>query len=144
MTRATVISRHRLPHPYRAALTALWLTPPLLLTLTLLLARGIDPALLDPRLWLPLAALALPALYIWQEGVDVRADGIVARVFWPRFHPYTRIDNWYFDAHPRRRVITVWNADNRKLLECRAAHLTDVHLLLDTLHRHIRNRQFPR
>lgn len=144
MPAQSVLSRHRLPRPYRFGLVALWLTPPLLLVLTPLLARGIDPALLDLRLWLPLLLMTLPALYIWQEGVDVRPDGITARYFWPRFHAYDRLDTWYYDARPGRRVITVWNARNDKLLECRAAHLTDARLLLEALHRHVRNRRFPR
>lgn len=144
MTTPTVISRHRLPPRYRLGLAALWLVPPLLLVATPLVVRGFDRTLLDPRLWLPLLVMALPALYIWQEGVDVRADGIVARFFWPRFYAYPHLDTWVYDSHPRRRVITVWNVSGRKVLECRAGHLTDARLLLDTLHRHVRNRRFPR
>ncbi len=144
MPRPPIISRHRLPRGYRLGLAGLWLTPPLLLALTPALVRGFDAALLDPRLWLPLLVMALPALYIWQEGVDVRADGLTARFFWPRFHAYPQLDTWYYDAHPQRRVITVWDHANHKVLECRAGHLSDARGLLDALHRHVRNRQFPR
>lgn len=144
MARQPVISRHRLPRGYRYGLAALWLTPPVLLLLTPLLVLGVDPALLDPRLWGPLLIMALPALYVWQEGVDVRRDGLTARYFWPRFHAYDCLDTWYYDVRPDRRVITVWNAHNRKVLECRSAHLTQPRMLLDALHQHVRNRRFPR
>ena len=144
MPQPPVISRHRLPRGYRLGLAALWLMPPLLLVLTPALVRGVAAAVLDLRLWLPLLFMALPALYIWQEGVDVRADGLIVRFFWPRFYAYDYLDTWYYDVHPRRRVITVWTRANRKALECRASHLTDARLLLDALHRHVRNRQFPR
>jgi len=140
MPRQRVISRHRLPRAYRLGLAALWLTPPLLLVLTPALVRGFDAAFLDPRLWLPLLVMGLPALYIWQEGVDVRADGLIARFFWPRFYAYHHLDAWAYDAHPQRRVITVWQHGNRKVLECRAGHLTDARRLLDALRQHVRTR----
>jgi hypothetical protein len=139
-----IISRHRLLRRYRFSLMALWLTPPLLLLLTPLLAQRWDAALLDLRLWAMLLLMGLPALYIWQEGVDVHAEGITARIFWPRFYPYTRLDNWYYDARADRRVITVWSAQDQKLLECRAAHLTQPRGLIDALHQHVRNRRYPR
>src|SRR5690606_7909107 len=113
-----IISRHRLPGRYRVGLMALWLTPPALLLLAPLLARGWDAALLDLRLWAMLLLMGLPALYIWQEGVDVHPDGLTARIFWPRFYPYAQLDTWYYDARADRRVITVWNAHDQKLLEC--------------------------
>lgn len=144
MPRSPILSRHRLPRAYRLGLAGLWLAPPLLLVLAPALVRGVDAGFLDPRLWLPLLLMGLPALYIWQEGVDVRADGLTARFFWPRFYAYHQLDTWYYDAHPRRRVITVWTHSHGKALECRAAHLTNPRQLLDALHRHIRNRQFPR
>lgn len=143
MTRPPVISRHRLPRVYRMGLAALWLLPPLLLALTPALARGIDTAMLDPRLWLPLLVMSLPALTIWREGVDVRADGLVTRFFWPRFYAYAQLESWCYDAHPQRRVITVWTDGDRKALECRAGHLTDARRLLDALHRHVRSRPLP-
>ncbi len=144
MARQPVISRHRLPRGYRVGLAALWLTPPVLLLLTPLLVRGFDPAMIDPRLWGPLLIMSLPALYVWQEGVDVCRDGLTARTFWPRFYAYDCLDTWYFDARPDRRVISVWNADDRKVLEWRSAHLTQPRGLLDALHQHVRNRRFPR
>lgn len=138
MNERAVLSRHRLQRKYRVALAALWVTPPALLLLTIVWGRGLQPGLLDPRFWLPSLAMLLPALYIWQEGVDVLADGIVARVFWPRYYAYEQLDTWYYDRREARRVLTVWTASRRKALEVRAAHLTDVPLLLDALHSHVR------
>src|SRR3712207_2626559 len=109
MFRQPVLSRHRLPRRFRVPLAALWLTPQALLVLTILSGRGLTPALFDPRFALPLLLMALPALYIWQEGVDVLPQGIVARVFWPRYYPYEALDTWYLDARAQRRVLTVWH-----------------------------------
>lgn len=143
MFRRRVISRHRLPQPYRAALAALWLALPLLLIAAVVAGRGLDAALLDPRLWLPALLMGLPALYVWQEGVDIVPGGMIARVFWPRYYPFERLDSWYYDARPQRRVLTVWDDARRKALECRAAHLTDLPRLLDALKRHVRDRRWP-
>lgn len=140
----TIISRHRLPRRYRFGLICLWLTPPALLLLTPLLSQGWHAALLDLRLWAMLLLMGLPALYVWQEGVDVHPDGLTARYFWPRFYRYDRLDTWYYDARADRRVIIIWNEADQKLLECRAAHLTEPRTLIDALHQHVRNRRFPR
>ena len=71
MPQQPVLSRHRLPKTYRYLLAALWVTPALILLGSLMIARGISLHLVDPRLLLPLVVMALPALYIWREGVDV-------------------------------------------------------------------------
>jgi hypothetical protein len=142
MRRAVVLSRHRLPPHYRAALALLWLLPIAVLLLALLGAHGPSPALLDPRL-LPLLLMTLPALYIWREGVDLLQDGIVVRVHWPRHYTYDELDNWYYDARPEKHVLTVWDCDGRKALECRAV-LTGWPLLLRALHDHLRYRNWPR
>ena len=126
-----VLSRHRLPRGYRVGLAVLWLTPLTLLTLTAVLRLGLTPALLDPRFVLPALIAALPSLYVWQEGIDVLPSGIVRRVHVPRYFPNECLETWYFDARPDRRVLTVWDAGNRKLVECRAGHLTDLPALLD-------------
>ena len=52
-THHQVISRHRLPRPYRISLTVLWLTPIVLFLLTLVFSHGLTPALFDPRLLIP-------------------------------------------------------------------------------------------
>lgn len=143
MRRTIVLSRHRLPPNYRAALTLLWLLPIFILLLALLGAYGPSPALLDPRLLLPLLLMSLPALYVWREGVDLLDDGIVVRVYWPRHYSYDELDNWYYDSRPQMRVLTVWDCGGRKALECRAV-LTDWPLLLRALHAHLRYRNWPR
>ena len=128
-----VISRHRLPQPYRIGLVAFWLAPLILLTGAALIGGGQARAMLDPRFLLLALLMTVPALYIWQEGVDVREDGIVRRVHVPRHYPYEYLAMWTFDSHPSRRLLTIWDARRRKILECRAAHLTDLPLLLDAL-----------
>jgi len=143
VNRQTVISRHRLKPAYRFGLTALWCVPPTLFLLVILWGKGMDAGLLDPRFLLPLLLMLLPAAYIWQEGVDVLADGIVVRVFWPRYYAYARLDTWYYDAREGRRVLTVWTENRHKALEVRAAHLTGVPLLLRALKDRVRNRQWP-
>jgi hypothetical protein len=137
-----VISRHRLPRKYRLALTVLWLLPVFVVIGALLIANGFSLALIDPRFILPLLLMCIPALYVWQEGVDVLEDGIVSRVHVPRFYPYERLDNWYFDNRPQRRVLTIWG-ERGKVLECRAGHLTDLSRLLQELKERVRYRGFP-
>lgn len=138
-----VISRHRLPRPYRFGLAALWIIPAVILLVAIMISRGLSPALLDPRLLIPLGVMLIPAVYVWREGVDVLPSGIIARVHWPRYYPYEQLDNWYFDSRADRRVVTVWDADNRKALECRAGHLTNLPLLFDALKAHLRYRNWP-
>jgi len=138
-----IISRHRLPHPYRLSLTILWLAPIFLLLLALLLGGGFSPALIDPRLWFPFVVMAIPAIYIWHEGVDVLKNGIIARVFWPRYYAYATLDNWYYDGRASRRVLTIWACGGRKVLECRAGHLTDLPALLEALKTNVRYRHWP-
>lgn len=137
-----VISRHRLPRFYRLALTILWLTPIFIFCIALVLAHGLTPALFDPRFLLPLLLMTIPALYIWQEGIDVLEDGIMSRVHLPRFYPYERLNNWYFDSRPQRSVLTIWG-ERGKVLECRAGHLTELDILLRELKERISYRGFP-
>jgi hypothetical protein len=54
------------------------------------------------------------------------------------------LETWSFDARPDRRLLTVWDAENQKVVECRAGHLTDLPALLDTLRERVRYRGFPR
>jgi len=132
-----VLSRHRLPRRYRAALIILWSLPLGLLLLALIISRGPSLALLDPRLLLPALLMLLPAWYVWQEGVDVLPRGIVARVHRPRFYDYTHLCGWRYDARPERRVLTIWDCEHRIVLECRATHLTEFAALLANLERGI-------
>jgi hypothetical protein len=139
--RKTVLSRHRLPNKYRYSIAALWLTPIFLLTLTILIGKGLTPALLDPRYLLPLAVLTIPAVYIWQEGVDVLPNGIRTRIHIPRYHDYSALDSWHFDQRRQRCILIVWDKGTRKVLECHAGHLSDLPLLLDSLRRHVPSRR---
>ena len=133
MARERVLSRHRLPRPYRVGIVLFWLAPIAMLVATLIAGRGLTPELLHPRFLLPLLLMALPAVYIWQEGVDVLPGGIVARVHLPRYHAYADLTMWRYDAQPDRHVLTVWGCEHVKVLECRGGHLTNLPLLLDTL-----------
>jgi hypothetical protein len=138
-----VISRHRLPRRYRVSLTVLWLMPIVLLSLTLIISRGLSLALLDPRLLLPLFVMGVPALYVWHEGIDVLPSGIVARLHWPRYYPYDRLQTWYLDTRPDRRILIVWDTDDAKVLETHARQLTQLPALLTALKTHVRYRNFP-
>jgi hypothetical protein len=142
--KAVVLSRHRLPRVYRVGIAGMWITPIFMLVTAILVSRGVTAALLDPRFWLPLAIMFIPALYIWHEGVDVLPSGIVSRVHWPRYYAYHQLDNWYYDSRADRRTLTVWDAQNRKVLECRAGHLTDLPKLLTALKSNLRNRNWPK
>ncbi len=143
MTESPIISRHRLPGIYRVGLTVLWLAPIFILLLTLMLRWRESGIWLDVRLLIPLAFMGLPALYVWQEGIDILPHGIVRRVHVPRYYAFDHLDNWYFDHRPEQRVLTIWDANQRKVLECRAAHLTDFPLLLRHLKEHVRYRNWP-
>jgi hypothetical protein len=138
-----VISRHRLPPPYRLGLTGLWLLPVGLLLVTLLVGVGVKPALLDLRLLLLLALMALPAVYVWREGVDVLADGLITRHYWPRYYPYARLDNWYYDGRADRRVLTIWGQGGDPIFQCQRGHLTGWPRLLAALKAHLRYRNWP-
>jgi len=136
-----IISRHRLPRGYRVGLTVGWLLPIVILGLALLLRHG--ATLLDLRVLGLLALMALPAVYIWHEGIDVLPNGIIRRVHVPRYFPYERLDNWYFDSRETRRTLTVWDVHNRKVMEVRAGHLTEMPALLQALQANVRWRNWP-
>ncbi len=131
--RSEVIRRHRLPPPYRVGLTVLWIVPLLLFVAVIVLKRGVNPALLDPRFLIPALLMIAPAFYFWQEGVDVRHEGIVRRIHVPAYHRFDAMQRWHYDSRADRRVLTIWNAQGEKILECRAGHLTDFPALLDVL-----------
>ncbi|MBI1281961.1 MAG: hypothetical protein GC179_27800 [Anaerolineaceae bacterium] len=143
MSPQPVLSRHRLPKGYRCALAALWVTPALILFLSLIVARGISLHLADPRLLLPLIGMALPALYIWREGVDVLPEGLHIRLHRWRYRSFEELDNWYLDNRPQRRLLTIWDQQGRKVLEIHAAHLTNLPTLLATLKDNLRYRNWP-
>jgi hypothetical protein len=128
---------------YRWGLMVLWLLPGILFLLVILINWGFTLAVFDPRFWLPLLLMAVPALYVWREGVDVLPDGLLTHVFWPRYYPYAHLDTWYIDQHPQRHVLTIWDAQHQKVFEARTGHLTDLPLLLAALKSYIRYRHWP-
>ena len=133
-----VVRRHRLPHPYRVGLATLWVAPLLLFVFVMALKRGIDLALLDPRFLLLALLMIVPAIYFWQEGIDVLPDGIVRRIHVPRYYPFAALARWHYDRRPDRHVLTIWDAHDQKIVECRAGHLTDFSKLLETLEEKLR------
>ncbi|GAB4512199.1 MAG: hypothetical protein OHK0046_11350 [Anaerolineae bacterium] len=136
------MSRHRLPSPYRYLLVGLWLAPALLLLIGIFLGRGMSLAFFDPRLLLPVALMALPALYIWQEGVDVLPHGIRRRVHLPRTYTYDELSRWYLgeEVLPRMtaRVLIIWDQDEARVISTHAAHLTNLPVLVAALSTHLR------
>lgn len=127
-----VLSRHRLPPAYRWGLMLGWLGTPGLMLVTLLARHGL-PNGLEPRALIPLLLMTIPAFYIWREGIDVLPGGLRVWQFWPRHLPDTQLESWTFDDRPNRRVLTVWDSSDRKLLEFRAGHLTNLPALLAAL-----------
>jgi hypothetical protein len=143
MSREPVLSRHRLPRFYRVGLAVLWLTPAALFVVTILVSHRFALGAFDMRFVALLLLMCLPALYIWREGVDVLHGGLRVHVHGTRTYRYDELDNWYFDQRPNRRVLTVWSTHNRRVLECRAGHLTEFPLLMRALKEHLRNRNWP-
>jgi hypothetical protein len=137
-----VLSRHRLPKPYRALLPALVLTPIPIFVLAILFGRGFHPDLLDPRFWLPLSIALLPAVYWWREGVDVRVNGIVRRIQIPRFYPYADLASYYYAAD--KGLFIIYDNDGDTAFECRPAHLTDFPMFLETCDTHLPRRMWRR
>ena len=136
MDAPSALSLHRLPAFYRRALPAVWLLLPGLLLLLILLMTGFGPALFSPRLWLPLLLMALPAAYLWQEGVDVCPTGLRRRIQVRRFIAYSEVAEWVYDARPGVRVLRVFDAGRQIVLECRAAQLTEFDRVIEALQMH--------
>ena len=128
-----MITRHRLPPRYRIGLNVLWVAPLAIFVEAIVLKQGINLALLDPRFLLPALLMIAPALYFWQEGIDVLPEGIYRRIHVPRYYPFDAIARMQYDGGADRRVLTLWDAGNRKIVECRAGHLTDFPTLLARL-----------
>ena len=133
MNSAPVITRHRLPTFYRVGLTVMWIMPLLIFILAILAETGINPALLDPRFLLPALLMIAPALYFWQEGIDVLPEGIYRRIHVPHYYAFKQMAHWNYDPREDRHVLTIWDAQDQKIVECRAGHLTDFPVLLEIL-----------
>lgn len=128
-----VLSRHRLPAPYRGALTLLWLLPGLLLWATLLLTRGPQMVLLDPRLVLLLCLMLLPALFIWRQGIDLGQRGLWLRLSLPSYHAYDALGEWRLLHTPQGQILGIYARDTSALCLWHAVHLSDCELLQETL-----------
>ena len=130
----SVITRHRLPRVYRVGLTVLWIVPLLIFIVTIIAETGANLALLDPRFLLPALLMIAPALYFWQEGIDVLPNGLYRRIHIPhQYYAFEQMSRWNYDAREDRHVLTIWDGQDQKIVECRAGHLTDFSALLETL-----------
>jgi hypothetical protein len=137
------VQRHRLVQPYRGLIVALWLLPIPLLLVAVLIGRGLSVHLLDPRFWLPLLLAALPAWYVWQEGIDVRRDGLYIRAGIPRFYPYDALLCYDHDTRPHRRWLVIWSRGGGRVFRMHLAHLTEPRRLVQALRDHLPNRAMP-
>lgn len=133
----TIYSRHRLPAFYRFGLAVFWLLPGLILTLVLVYGHGMSAALFDPRFLMLLGLMSLPALYIWQEGIDVAEGGLITRVHIPRYHPYASLSAWRIHREPHGRLVSIWGENREKVYEAHAAHLTGCSLLVAALRQNL-------
>jgi hypothetical protein len=133
MVAEPVVSRHRLPAPYRVLLAGLWLCPVGLVLAAIIIARGFTLALFDPRFVLALLLLAFPALYVWQQGVDVTRRGIITRMRWPRHYRYQQLTGWEVEQRRQGRILIIQDRQKRSVLAVHTAHLSDFPLLLQAL-----------
>jgi len=131
------LSTHRLPVFYRYSLTLLWVAIPALLVVAMLFSGGMRLAMFDPRLLLPLLLMLIPAMHIWQQGVDVYREGLRVRVYLPCYHPYETLAEWQLYPSPQGRILTIVNQERAAVLRYHAAHLTDLPLLVQALGRHL-------
>lgn len=142
MLQTKVLSRHRLPQPYRATIVVLWLLPALFLFIAVAVGNGLQWGLLHPVLWLALVAMASPALYMWREGIDVTEAGLVVCIRGYRKLPYAMLDTYYLHNYRGGRVLKLWDVNNQRVLSVYAAHLTGLPLLLRALKQQLRWRNW--
>lgn len=128
-----LLSIHRLPKPYRWALTLLWLMPTAMFIGALLLQADTPLNLFDPRLTIPLLLMALPAAVVWRQGVDVYADGLLIRDIRPNYYTYLDLSGWNLHPSPEGRILTIWAVAHGAVLRTHAAHLSDLPALLHSL-----------
>lgn len=129
-----VLSRHRLPQPYRALLTLLWVAPAVLLMVTLLITHGASAT--DLRLAPIIGLMFMPALYIWREGVDITPSNLIRRIHLPQRYRYSMLTHWHYEE--KTGVLKVWDQAGHVALECRAGHLTDFAQLIELLGTYVR------
>ena len=129
----TVISRHRLPEPFRSILAFLWILPICLLSVTLIVQNGFSLNLFHPLMLLTVTAMALPAIYVWNEGVDVTRTGLNIRVQGWRSRTYDQLVCWTLSTYHETRILKIRDAHQQYVLNCHLAHLTDAAQLLRVL-----------
>jgi hypothetical protein len=139
-----VHSRHRLPEPFRSVLCGLWLTPATLMLLTLVHMHGLSWAVFHPFTLLAALVMALPAWYVWNEGVDVTETALRVRMTGWRVRTFEQLDTWHLDRRRDDAILTVWDRQNRRVIHTHAAHLTDLPALLRTLKTRVRERGWYR
>lgn len=132
-----VLRRHRLPAFYRIGLTVLWILPLGIFVVAMIIGRGFDRELFNPRFVLPALVMIAPALYFWREGIDVLPNGIYRRIHLPQYFAFTQMKHWHYDARADKHVLTIWDAEGQKIVECRAGHLTQFPALLDVLEKQV-------
>jgi hypothetical protein len=138
MNHSSILSRHRLPQPYRTTIVVLWMLPSFILFGALLVGNGFTLALLHPVLLLPLVAMGAPALYVWHEGIDVMENGLQIRIRGWRRLPYDQLDTYYVHDYHGVRLLKLWDVKNQRVLTVYTAHLTEVPTLLNTLKQRLR------
>ena len=138
-----IVSRHRLPAPYRGLLTLLWAAPAALLWSALLLGHGPRLALLDPRLLLLLALALLPASFIWSQGIDARRHSLHLRLAIPRRVPYAQLGTWRLFETPEGRILGLYDPDGAVLVHWHAAHLSHFAELECTLRERVPSPHIP-
>ncbi|MEL6271312.1 MAG: hypothetical protein AAFR22_16000 [Chloroflexota bacterium] len=143
MHNTSILSRHRLPQPYRTAIVVLWVLPSVILFGALLVGNGFTLAVLHPMVLLALVAMAAPALDIWHEGIDVTETGLRIRIGGWRTVPFEHLDTYYLHDYRGGRLLKLWDRHNRRVLTVYAAHLTDLPVLLRTLKARLRWRGWP-
>ncbi|MCL4248578.1 MAG: hypothetical protein KJ065_10575 [Anaerolineae bacterium] len=129
-----VLSRHRLPQPYRSLLALLWMSPTILLGVTLALTHGLRA--IDARLLTLMVVMLVPGLYVWREGIDTTPNGIICRIHRTRRYRYGMLTDW--DYRENAGVLRVWDETGNLALECYAAHLTAFEALIVILQTRIK------
>lgn len=133
MIASAVVSRHRLPEPYRSVLVGLWLLPPCLMFAVLLIFGSAQFALLHPLTLLFLCLMSLPALYVWREGIDVTAVGVRVRMGGWHYRPFARLRGAFITYERGTAVFTLLDENAVRVVMCPAAHLTECRRLVALL-----------
>lgn len=133
-----ILSRHRLPAPFRGLLVGLWLAPLVLMGGSLMVVHGVSAVISAPPLWLALIVMGLPAVYVWHEGIDVTEAGIQVRMQGWRYRDYQALAAWALVQERDERILTVWDVHHEPIVNCHAGHLTDLPKLVNALRERVK------